>query len=154
MAETQDNIPQEHQRAVDAHFDSLSPKAQAKARANGFKPYRELPKSGDMVMELDEARACYRIRQTDGPDATVRPESYTRAEVLSVLAVVLDTIGGKRCPVLRGQAEVIRIGLGIGSKLTHKQIGKLLGCSRVSVVQQVACFRTRMESGLRRARAE
>jgi hypothetical protein len=154
VAETQDNIPQAHQQAVDAHFDSLSPKAQAKARANGFRPYRELPRSGDTVMELDEARACFRIRQTEGPDATQRPATYTRDEVLSVLAVVLDTIGGKRCPVLRGQAEVVRIGLGIGSKLTHKQISKLLGCSRVSVVQQVACFRTRMEGGLRRVRGE
>lgn len=152
MAETQDNIPQEHQRAVDAHFDSLSPKAQARARANGFKPYRELPRSGDNVFELDEAKACHRLRQEEGVDATVRPQSYTRAEVLAVLAVVLDTIGGKRCPVLRGQAEVVRIGLGIGSKLTHKQISKLLGCSRVSVVQQVACFRTRMEGGLRRVK--
>lgn len=152
MAETQDNIPQEHQRAVDAHFDSLSPKAQARARANGFKPYRELPRSGDSVFELDEARACHRLRQEEGADATIRPQSYTRAEVLAVLAVVLDSIGGKRCPVLRGQAEVVRIGLGIGSKLTTRQIGKLLGCSHESVVQQVGSFKGRMGAGLRRAR--
>jgi hypothetical protein len=152
VAETQDNIPQEHQRAVDAHFDSLSPKAQARARANGFKPYRELPRSGDSVFELDEARACHRLRQEDGADATIRPQSYTRSEVLAVLAVVLDSIGSKRCPVLRGQAEVVRIGLGIGSRLTMRQIGKLLGCSREAVEQQVSSFKGRMTSGLKRIR--
>lgn len=153
VAETQDNIPLSHMRAVDAHFDSLSRVEQRKARAKGFKPYRELPRSGDTVMELDEAKACWRLRQDDGEDATVRPSSYTRAEVLAILRVVLDSIGGKRCAILRGQAEVVRLGLGMGSKLTTRKIGKLLGCSHESVVQQVASFKARMEAGKRRARA-
>lgn len=150
MVETQDNIPPEHQRRVDAHFDSLSPAKQRKARAAGFKPYRELPKSGDNVMELDEAKACWRLRQDDGEDATVRRQSFDRAEVLAILSVVLDSIGRKRCAKLRGQAEVIRIGLGMGSKLTMSQVGKLLGCSREGAMQQVSAFRSRMEAGMRR----
>ena len=150
MVETQDNIPPEHQRHVDAHFDSLSPAKQRKARAAGFKPYRELPKSGDNVMELDEAKACWRLRQEEGEDATVRRQSFDRAEVLAILGVVLDSIGRKRCAKLRGQAEVIRIGLGIGSKLTMSQVGKLLGCSREGAMQQVSAFRSRMEAGMSR----
>ena len=153
MVETQDNIPPEHQRAVDAHFDSLSKTAQRKARRSGFRPYRELPKSGDNVFELDEAKACHRLRQEQGEDATVRRQSFDRAEVLAILGVVLDSIGRKRCAKLRGQAEVIRIGLGVGSKLTMSQIGKLLGCSREGAMQQVASFKGRMEAGLRRVRA-
>jgi hypothetical protein len=154
VVETQDNIPPEHQRAVDAHFDSMSKAAQAKARRSGFKPYRELPKSGDNVFELDEAKACHRLRQEQGEDATVRRQSFDRAEVLAILAVVLDAIGRKRCAKLRGQAEVVRIGLGIGSKLTMNQIGKLLGCSREGAMQQVSAFKGRMEAGLRRVRSE
>lgn len=150
MVETQDNIPPEHQRLVDAHFDSLSPAKQRKARAAGFKPYRELPRSGDNVMELDEAKACWRLRQEEGDDATVRRQSFDRAEVLAILGVVLDSIGRKRCAKLRGQAEVIRIGLGIGSKLTMSQVGKLLGCSREGAMQQVSAFRSRMEAGMSR----
>ena len=150
MVETQDNIPPEHQRHVDAHFDSLSPAKQRKARAAGFKPYREMPKSGDNVMELDEAKACWRLRQEEGEDATVRRQSFDRAEVLAILGVVLDSIGRKRCAKLRGQAEVIRIGLGIGSKLTMSQVGKLLGCSREGAMQQVSAFRSRMEAGMSR----
>ena len=150
MVETQDNNPPEHQRHVDAHFDSLSPAKQRKARAAGFKPYRELPKSGDNVMELDEAKACWRLRQEEGEDATVRRQSFDRAEVLAILGVVLDSIGRKRCAKLRGQAEVIRIGLGIGSKLTMSQVGKLLGCSREGAMQQVSAFRSRMEAGMSR----
>jgi hypothetical protein len=150
VVETQDNIPPEHQRHVDAHFDSLSPAKQRKARAAGFKPYRELPKSGDNVMELDEAKACWRLRQEEGEDATVRRQSFDRAEVLAILGVVLDSIGRKRCAKLRGQAEVIRIGLGIGSKLTMSQVGKLLGCSREGAMQQVSAFRSRMEAGMSR----
>ncbi len=73
--------------------------------------------------------------------------------MLAILAVVLDAIGRKRCAKLRGQAEVVRIGLGIGSKLTMNQIGKLLGCSREGAMQQVSAFRGRMEAGLRRVRA-
>jgi len=153
VVETQDNIPPEHQRAVDAHFDSLSKTAQRKARRSGFRPYRELPKSGDNVFELDEAKACHRLRQEQGEDATVRRQSFDRAEVLAILGVVLDSIGRKRCAKLRGQAEVIRIGLGVGSKLTMSQIGKLLGCSREGAMQQVASFKGRMEAGLRRVRA-
>ena len=153
MVETQDNIPPEHQRAVDAHFDSLSKAAQRKARRSGFRPYRELPKSGDNVFELDEAKACHRLRQEQGEDATVRRQSFDRAEVLAILGVVLDSIGRKRCAKLRGQAEVIRIGLGVGSKLTMSQIGKLLGCSREGAMQQVSSFKGRMEAGLRRVRA-
>ena len=152
MAETQDNIPPAHMRAVDAHFDSLPKAEQKRARAAGFRPYRELPRSGDTVMELNEARACWRLRQDQGDDATIRRQTFDRAEVLAILAVVLDSIGGKRCATLRGQGEVVRIGLGIGSKLTTRQIGKLLGCSHESVVQQVASFRGRMEAGLRRCR--
>jgi len=150
VAETQDNIPLEHQRAVDAHFFSLSKAKQAKARRQGFKPYRELPRSGDNVMELDEAKACYRLRQSDGPDATVRAQSFSRDQVLAILAVVLDSIGGKRCAMMRGQAEVIRLGLGIGSRLTTRQIGKLLGCSHESIVQQVASFKGRLNAGMRK----
>jgi len=149
VVETQDNIPPEHQQAVDAHFDSLSPAKQAKARAAGFRPYRELPKSGDTVMELDEARACYRLRQSEGEDATIRAQSFDRDQVLAILSVVLDSIGRKRCPAMRGQAEVIRIGLGIGSKLTMRQVGKLLGCSREAAMGQVASFKARVESGIR-----
>lgn len=154
MAQTQDNIPPDHMRAVDAHFDSLSRSEQRKARAKGFKPYRELPRSGDNVFELDEARACHRMRQDQGEDATFRPSTYTRAEVLAILRVVLDSIGSKRCAKLRGQAEVVRIGLGIGSKHTFRQIGKLLGCSHQSVDQQVGAFKSRMEAGLRRVKNE
>lgn len=149
MIETQDNIPPEHQRLVDAHFDSLSPAKQRKARAQGFKPYRELPRSGDTVMELDEARACWRLRQAKGEDATIRPQSFDRDEVLAILSVVLDSIGRKRCPAMRGQAEVIRIGLGIGTRLTMKQVGKLLGCSREAAMGQVASFKARVEAGIR-----
>jgi hypothetical protein len=152
VAQTQDNIPPEHMRSVDAYFDSMSRSEQRKARAAGFKPYRELPRSGDTVMELDEAKACWRMRQDDGEDATVRPATYTRAEVLAILKVVLDSIGGKRCAILRGQAEVVRLGLGMGSKLTTRKIGKLLGCSHESVVQQVGSFKARMEAGKRRSR--
>lgn len=152
MAETQDNIPLSHMRAVDAHFFSLPKAEQRKARAAGFKPYRELPRSGDNVMELDEAKACWRIRQEEGADATVRPSSYSRDEVLAILKVVLDSIGGKRCAVLRGQAEVVRLGLGMGSRLTTRKIGRLLGCSHESVVQQVGSFKARMEAGMRRIR--
>jgi len=152
VAQTQDNIPPEHMRSVDAYFDSLSRSEQRKARAAGFKPYRELPRSGDTVMELDEAKACWRMRQDDGEDATVRPSTYTRAEVLAILKVVLDSIGGKRCAILRGQAEVVRLGLGMGSKLTTRKIGKLLGCSHESVVQQVGSFKARMEAGKLRSR--
>ena len=101
-------------------------------------------------MELDEAKACWRLRQDEGADATIRPATYTRAEVLAILRVVLDSIGGKRCAKLRGQAEVVRIGLGIGTKLTMKQVGRLLGCSRESAMQQVASFKARMEAGLRK----
>ena len=154
MVETQDNIPLEHQRLVDAHFDSLSPAKQRKARAAGFKPYRELPRSGDTVMELDEAKACWRLRQDEGDDATLRRQSFDRSEVLAILGVVLDSIGRKRCAKLRGQAEVIRIGLGIGSKLTMSQVGKLLGCSREGAMQQVSAFRARMESGMRRIKQQ
>lgn len=154
MVETQDNIPPEHQRLVDAHFDSLSPAKQRKARAAGFKPYRELPRSGDTVMELDEAKACWRLRQDDGDDATVRHQTFDRAEVLAILSVVLDSIGRKRCPAMRGQAEVIRIGLGIGTRLTMKQVGKLLGCSREAAMGQVASFKARVEAGIRGAKAE
>ena len=128
----------------------MSPAKQRKARAAGFKPYRELPKSGDNVMELDEAKACWRLRQEEGEDATVRRQSFDRAEVLAILGVVLDSIGRKRCAKLRGQAEVIRIGLGIGSKLTMSQVGKLLGCSREGAMQQVSAFRSRMEAGMSR----
>ena len=149
MVETQDNIPPEHQRLVDAHFDSLSPAKQRKARAQGFRPYRELPRSGDTVMELDEARACWRLRQHEGADATIRPQSFDRDEVLAILSVVLDSIGRKRCPAMRGQAEVIRIGLGIGTRLTMKQVGKLLGCSREAAMGQVASFKARVEAGIR-----
>jgi len=150
VVETQDNIPPEHQRAVDAHFDSLPKAQQRKARKAGFKPYRELPRSGDTVMELNEARACWRLRQDEGADATVRPQTFSRPQVLAILAVILDSIGRKRCAKLRGQAEVIRIGLGIGSKLTMKQVGRLLGCSRESAMQQVASFKARMEAGMRK----
>ena len=149
MVETQDNIPPEHQRLVDAHFDSLSPAKQRKARAQGFRPYRELPRSGDTVMELNEARACWRLRQAEGEDATVRPQSFDRDQVLAILSVVLDSIGRKRCPAMRGQAEVIRIGLGVGTKLTMKQVGKLLGCSREAAMGQVASFKARVEAGIR-----
>lgn len=128
----------------------MSKTAQRRARRSGFRPYRELPKSGDNVFELDEAKACHRLRQDQGEDATVRRQSFAREEVLAILGVVLDSIGRKRCAKLRGQAEVIRIGLGIGSKLTMKQVGKLLGCSRESAMQQVAAFKSRMEAGLRR----
>lgn len=138
--------------AADAHFDSLSKREQAKARNAGYRPYRELPRSGDTVMEHDEARACWRLRQDEGPDATRRRKTYSRDEVLAILRVVLDSIGGKRCPVLRGQAEVIRLGLGIGSKHTTRAIGRLLGCSHEAVVQQVGSFKARMEAGLRRTR--
>jgi hypothetical protein len=154
VVETQDNIPPEHQRSVDAHFDSLSKTAQAKARKAGFKPYRELPKSGDTVMELNEARACWRLRQDEGADATVRTKTFSRSHVLAILSVILDSIGRKRCAKLRGQAEVIRIGLGIGSKLTMKQVGRLLGCSRESAMQQVASFKGRMEAGMRQYEQE
>lgn len=152
MAETQDNIPPEHQRAVDAHFDSLSPAKQRKARAKGFRPYRELPRSGDTVMGLDEARACYRLRQSEGEDATFRPQSYDRNEVLAILSAVLDSIGRKRCPAMRGQAEVIRMGLGIGSPLTMEQVGNLLGCSRVAALGQVSSFKARIEQNMRKLR--
>ena len=152
MANTQDNIPVVHMRSVDAHFDTLSPRAQAKARREGFKPYRELPRSGDTVMELDEARACYRLRLTEGADATVRQQTFERDQVLAILAVVLDSIGGKRCPTLRGQAEVVRLGLGIGSKLTTRQIGKLLGCSHEAIVIQVGSFKQRMKAGMSRVK--
>lgn len=154
VAETQDNIPQAHQRAVDAHFDSLSRSEKAAARRAGFRPYRELPKSGDNVFELDEAKACHRLRQDQGEDATVRNQTFDRAEVLAILKVVLDSIGGKRCAKLRGQGEVVRLGLGMGSALTTRKIGKLLGCSHESVVQQVGSFKARMEAGLRRARED
>ena len=153
MVETQDNIPPEHQRLVDAHFDSLSPAKQRKARAQGFRPYRELPRSGDTVMELDEAKACWRLRQDEGDDATVRRQMFDRDEVLAILSVVLDSIGRKRCPAMRGQAEVIRIGLGIGTKLTMKQVGKLLGCSREAAMGQVASFKARVEAGIRGVKA-
>ena len=149
MVETQDNIPPEHQAAVDAHFDSLSPAKQAKARAQGFRPYRELPRSGDTVMELNEARACWRLRLDEGDDATIRAQSFDRDEVLAILSVVLDSIGRKRCPAMRGQAEVIRIGLGIGTRLTMRQVGKLLGCSREAAMGQVASFKARVDAGIR-----
>ena len=149
MVETQDNIPPEHQRLVDAHFDSLSPAKQRKARAQGFRPYRELPRSGDTVMELNEARACWRLRQAEGEDATIRPQSFDRDQVLAILSVVLDSIGRKRCPAMRGQAEVIRIGLGIGTRLTMRQVGKLLGCSREAAMGQVASFKARVDAGIR-----
>ena len=148
MVETQDNIPLAHQAAVDAHFDSLSPAKQRKARAAGFKPYRDLPRSGDTVMELDEAKACWRLRQGEGEDATVRRQTFDRDEVLAILSVVLDSIGRKRCPAMRGQAEVIRIGLGIGTKLTMKQVGKLLGCSREAAMGQVSAFKARLDNGI------
>lgn len=154
MAETQDNVPLAHQRAVDAHFDSLSPAMQRKAKRSGFRPYRDLPRLGDSIMELDEARACWRLRQTDGPDVTDRPESYTRAEVLALLAVVLDSIGRKRCPAMRGQAEVIRLGLGIGSRLTMSQVARLLGCTREAALGQVSSFRLRLEAGISRVYAK
>lgn len=104
-------------------------------------------------MELDEAKACHRIRQTDGPDATVRQQTFDRQHVLAILAVVLDSIGGKRCATLRGQAEVVRLGLGIGSKLTTRQIGKLLGCSHEAIVDQVQSFKQRMKAGMKRIQA-
>lgn len=154
MVETQDNIPPEHQALVDAHFDSLSPAKQRKARAAGFRPYRELPRSGDTVMELDEAKACWRLRQDEGDDATVRGQTFDRAEVLAILSVVLDSIGRKRCPAMRGQAEVIRIGLGIGTKLTMRQVGKLLGCSREAAMGQVASFKARVDAGIRAIKAQ
>ena len=100
-------------------------------------------------MELDEARACWRLRQAEGEDATIRPQSFDRDEVLAILSVVLDSIGRKRCPAMRGQAEVIRIGLGIGTRLTMKQVGKLLGCSREAAMGQVASFKARVEAGIR-----
>lgn len=155
MVETQDNIPPEHQRAVDAHFDSLPKAQQRKARKAGFKPYRELPKSGDTVMELNEARACWRLRQDEGADATVRPQTYKRDEVLTILRVILDSIGSRRCPYLRGQTEVVRIGLGLGSKHSMRSIAKMMGLSAVSSVhEQIACFRRRFQGGLRRARVD
>ena len=100
-------------------------------------------------MELNEARACWRLRQAEGEDATVRPQSFDRDQVLAILSVVLDSIGRKRCPAMRGQAEVIRIGLGVGTKLTMKQVGKLLGCSREAAMGQVASFKARVEAGIR-----
>jgi hypothetical protein len=100
-------------------------------------------------MELDEARACFRLRQSEGEDATIRAQSFDRDQVLAILSVVLDSIGRKRCPAMRGQAEVIRIGLGIGTRLTMKQVGKLLGCSREAAMGQVASFKARVERGIR-----
>lgn len=139
-------------RAVDAHFDSLSKAEQRKARASGFRPYRELPKSGDRIMELNEARACWRLRQDQGEDATVRRETYTRAEVLAIIRVLLDSVGSRRCPYLRGQTEVIRIGLGLGSKYSMRRIAKLLGISAASSVhEQIDSFRRKWEAGIRRA---
>jgi len=90
--------PADHMRAVDAHFDSLSRAAQARARKQGFKPYRELPKSGDTIFELDEAKACHRLRMEQGQDAATRQQTFDRAQVLAILAVVSDSIGRKRCP--------------------------------------------------------
>jgi len=148
VVETQDNIPLAHQAAVDAHYDSLSPAKQRKARAAGFKPYRELPRSGDTVMELDEARACWRLRQDEGEDATVRKQTFDRDEVLAILSVVLDSIGRKRCAAMCCQAEVIRIGFGIGTKLTMKQVGKVLGCSRYVAMGQVSAFKARLNNGI------
>lgn len=140
-------------RAVDAHFDSLSKAEQRKARAAGFRPYRELPKSGDTVMELNEARLCWRLRQSEGPDATVRRMTYDREEVLALVRVILDSIGSRRCPYLRGQTEVIRIGLGLGSKHSMRSIARMMGLSAVSSVhEQIACFRRKYEGGLRKAR--
>lgn len=103
-------------------------------------------------MELIEDRACWRLRQDEGEDATVRGKTFDRDQVLAILRVVLDSIGSKRCAKLRGQAEVVRLGLGIGSKHTIRQIGKMLGCSHQSVDQQIGAFKSRMEAGLRRVR--
>lgn len=152
VAETQDNIPLAHMRAVDAHFDSLPRSEQRRARKSGFRPYRELPRSGDTVMELDEAKACWRIRQSQGDDATLRRDTYTRAEVLAIIRTLIDSVGSRRCAYLRGQTEVIRIGLGLGSKYSMRRIAKLLGISAVSSVhEQIDSFRRKWEAGLRRA---
>lgn len=152
VAETQDNIPLAHMRAVDAHFDSLPRSEQRRARKSGFRPYRELPRSGDTVMELDEAKACWRIRQSQGDDATLRRDTYTRQEVLAIIRTLLDSVGSRRCAYLRGQTEVIRIGLGLGSKYSMRRIAKLLGISAVSSVhEQIDSFRRKWEAGLRRA---
>jgi hypothetical protein len=140
-------------KAVDAHYDAMSKAQQRKARANGFRPYRELPRSGDTVMELNEARACWRLRQDEGDDATVRRQTYTRDEVLSVVRVLLDSIGSRRCTYLRGQTEVVRIGLGLGSRYSYRRIAKMLELNAVSSVhEQIACFRRKWEAGLRKAR--
>jgi len=150
VAETQDNINPAHMASVDAHFDSLSKTMQRKARAAGFRPYRELPRSGDTVMELDEAKACWRLRQDDGEDATALKQMYTRAEVQTMVRVLLDSIGSRRCAYLRGQTEVIRIGLGIGSKHSMRKIAGMLGLSAVSSVhEQVACFRAKWHRGMK-----
>lgn len=155
MTETQDNIPPGHMKAVDAHFDSLPKAQQRKMRAAGFRPYRELPRSGDTVMELDEAKACWRLRQDEGEDATRRQQTYDRAEVLAILRAVLDSIGSRRCPYLRGQTEVVRIGLGLGSKHSMRSIARMMGLNAVSSVhEQITCFRRRYQGGLRRARGD
>lgn len=153
VTETQDSIPPAHMRAVDAHYDSMSKREQRKARAAGFRPYRELPRSGDTVMELNEARACWRLRQDDGEDATSRRQTYTRHEMLAVMRVLLDSIGSRRCTYLRGQSEVIRIGLGLGSRYSYRRIAKMLGLSAVSSVhEQISSFRRKWEAGMRKAR--
>lgn len=149
MTETQDSISPAHMKAADAHYDRLPKSQQRKARAAGYRPYRELPRSGDTVMELIEARADWRLRLDEGEDATVRRQTYTRSELLSVVRVLLDSIGSRRCPYLRGQTEVIRIGLGLGSKYSYRSIAKMLELNAVSSVhEQIACFRRKWQAGL------
>ena len=132
----------DHEQAVDAHFDSLPKSEQARARRAGFRPYRELARTQRTVMELDEAKADWRLRQETGEDATLRRQTFTREEVLAMLALLLDSIGSRRCAYLKGQTEVIRMGLGLESKHTMRGIARMLNLRAVSSVhEQVACFR-------------
>lgn len=154
VTETQDDADPAHMKAADAHFDRLSKAKQAKARKQGYRPYRELPAGGDYVMPLDEAKACWRLQQS-GNDAVPtmdRQSTYTRDEMLSCIATVLGTLTKSHCAYMRGQTEIMRIGLGIGSEHSIPAIARMLGLSAASSVhEQIKRFRARWQKGLAKA---
>lgn len=130
---------------MDSFFDSLPKDAQEKMRAEGYRPYRELPRTIDSVFPVYEQAKCFNILPDfaafdDAPGLADEKPKYTQGDMVRTIRMIVDHFSARlamsRCPSVRNEFGLVLASLSI-CPTTQTQLAKQSGITKARITHKI-----------------
>jgi hypothetical protein len=130
---------------MDSFFDSLPKESQDKMRAEGYRPYRELPRTIDSVFPVYEQAKCFNILPDfsefdDAPGFADEKPKYTQADMVRTIRTIIDHFSARlamsRCPSVRNEFGLVLASLSI-CPTTQTQLAKQSGITKARITHKI-----------------